>query len=184
MDLLVMAAVFMQFLVVLAIVMYIITALSINKVLKAVSYENTWAGWVPLYNVYVMHEVMNQKGGKVTLPLFNKEIDNQFFNFIWLAPMAVSWVPLIGSVATMAASIYLAYVYARFYIPRIKGTTDEESNGLIIVATLIPIVTFIVMLTLKEWTARPGDLYPKSNKENAMQKGEPSLVENDETIDF
>ena len=74
--------------VVLAIVVYVFVALALMTIAQKRKVENAWLAWIPIANIYLMTQIAG-------VPAW------------WTALVLLPIVPMIGSLAMMAAFAYL-----------------------------------------------------------------------------
>lgn len=75
------------FVFILWIAVYVLFALSINKLLTKANHPNPWAGWVPIYNTWTLCEIAGRPGWWALVGLLSVI---PFINFIaWIAVLVV-----------------------------------------------------------------------------------------------
>ena len=85
------------FIAIFGIAFYVYNALALSKLFKKANHPNTWAGWVPVYNVWVMAEVAGYPG--------------------WMGLIAVfaNCVPVIGAIGGLVVTIMIYDKLAKAY---------------------------------------------------------------------
>lgn len=111
------------FVLVLALVSYVLTSLGLMKFFEKAG-RPTWAAWVPFYNVWVMGEVAKVE---------------QYWLWLYVGGILLSFIPVLGQLLSVAALV--AIVYITFYFLKQFG----KDVGHTILAVLFPFVYYPVV---------------------------------------
>lgn len=123
---------------------YIITSLTLVKILKNIGYPKSEYAWIPVFNIYVLATVMT-KGIKSTNAFF-VNIPTNRYRLGWLVIMLLSIIPRLGTLALLARIFYYGDLYARVYASLEHDSVDNY-NGIGIISALVPIIVVIKTLS-------------------------------------
>lgn len=131
-------------LLVLAVALYVLTALAVSRVLGIYGYPNAWMAWIPFVNYYALADAVCE--GRETLTLFGKDVPSIVFKLWWVGKYIVSFVPHIGSLLGIAvAVIFFGTVLAECYA-RMEDKPVEDMRMLGYISgwiTIIPAIKFL-----------------------------------------
>lgn len=123
---------------------YIITSLTLVKILRNIGYPKSNYAWIPIFNIYVLATVMT-KGIKST-NVFFVNIPTNRYRLGWLVMMILGFIPRIGTLALLARILYYGDLYARVYASLEHDSVDNH-NGIGIISALVPIILVIKTLS-------------------------------------
>lgn len=122
---------FIFFFVILAIVMYVFTALSLYTMAKNKGCEHSWFAWIPFLNGYLEGELIGD-----TVPLFSSDVDIPYAKWILsigsIIVAALVQIPYIGWVISV---LFLIYGYLTMY--RLYRLYNSERAVLFTVLSII-----------------------------------------------
>lgn len=112
-----------------SIALYVLYGVSHMKALKMMGYQNAWAAWIPFYNSYALADCIPETRGEVQLASLT--IPGDLFKLWWLLSFIVGFVPVIGTLASLAINIFCGgYCYSSiFSILERKPKHEVETIG-------------------------------------------------------
>lgn len=112
-----MVLAFVLFSVLLALIVYVVTAIFLSKIFRKAGIEG-WKAWVPIYNTWVLLEMGEQPG--------------------WLALLLLAgWIPVVGFIPALVTTVFL-------YIAMYKiGMKFGKGGEFVLLAIFLPIVWVI-----------------------------------------
>ncbi len=140
---------------------YVLTALAYQKVFKKFNYPRPWMAWIPLANSWAIADVIQDKEGNVTI--FGQKIPAMAFNFWFVVPFLLSYIPGIGSLLNVAANVILFGTICIHLYSRIENKSEKDVQILGYVSGWISIIAIIKFLMIKDTDAlavQPEDKYP------------------------
>ncbi len=119
----------MGFAAMISIAVWAFTSFAHMKAFKMMGYQNAWGAWIPFYSSYILADCIPETKGDVDLWGF--KVPGNVFKFWWLIVYAVAFIPLIGTILSMAGSIICAgYCYTSiFSILENKSKEDVQAFG-------------------------------------------------------
>ena len=131
---------------VIAVVSYLLQALTLFYVFKKVGYYDAYYAFIPLFNIYILSSLVPcYSDGKVYVtPTIG--INKRLFRFWWLIAFLVSAIPAIGVVLSVIIRI-LCYTRIFQYVYSLFEDKDEEDEIVVaIVSAFFPIVFYVKCL--------------------------------------
>lgn len=124
---------------------YVITSLTLAKILKNIGYPRTEFAWIPILNIYVLATVMTK--GIDSTNVFFVNIPTNIYRICWFFVMILGLLPFsITKIAFVARVFYFGDLYARVYASLEHDSVDNH-NALGIISAIIPIIVVIKTLS-------------------------------------
>ena len=124
---------------------YVITSLTLAKILKNIGYPKTQYAWIPIFNIYVLATVMTK--GIDSTSVFFVNIPTNIYRLCWFFVMILSLLPFaVTKIAFVARVFYFGDLYSRVYASLEHDSVDNH-NALGIISALIPIIVVIKTLS-------------------------------------
>ena len=124
---------------------YVITSLTLAKILKNIGYPKTEYAWIPIFNIYVLATVMTK--GIDSTNVFFVNIPTNRYRIGWFVILIISFIPGIGTkLALVGRVFYYGDLYARVYASLEHDSVDNH-NALGIISAIIPIIVVIKTLS-------------------------------------
>ena len=128
---------------VVLIALYIVSSLSIFRLLKIYGYQNAWIAWIPIINQYALGDVAiteeKVKIGTVDLPAF-------LFKFWWIGAFILGYIPEIGTLAALAVQIFFfGTVLTRIYAT-VENRPEKDVRIVGYLSGWIPLIAYIKFL--------------------------------------
>lgn len=150
---------------VIVVAAYILASLGTQKVLKKFQYPRPWMAWIPFANYYALADILQDKEGNTSI--LGQKVPAMLFNFWFVVPFALSYVPGVGSILYMVANIILYGTICTFIYSRIDNKPEKDVRVLGYLSGWISIIAIIKFLCIKEDTllaSQPEDKYPEQKK--------------------
>lgn len=123
---------------------YLLCAYAIVKALRLMGYPNSWAGWIPLFQLYALADICHDENGNVVL--FGQIIPAMLFNFWWLVSLAAGRIPYFGDLLALALQIIcLGTCFIKIF-STVERRSEEEVRILGYVSGFIPLIGIIKIL--------------------------------------
>ena len=124
---------------------YVITSLTLAKILKNIGYPKTQYAWIPIFNIYVLATVMTK--GINSTNVFFVNIPTNRYRLGWLVILILSLIPSVGTkLALVARVFYYGDLYSRVYASLEHDSVDNH-NALGIISAIIPFIVVIKTLS-------------------------------------
>lgn len=132
----------------LVIIVYIWSGIQISKVLRMLGYQKSWMAWIPLANYYALADAIKDENNNITA--FGRDINYLFFAFFWIIGLVLSYIPRVGTLLNLTASIIgLGSVFSTIY-SRLEDKKIKDTLMIGLISGLIPIVALIKFTGYKE----------------------------------
>lgn len=143
---------------------YVITSLSLLKILKNIGYPKSEYAWIPIFNIYVLATVMTT--GIDSTRVFMVNIPTNRYRLGWFVIMVLSIIPFVGAQLGLVARVfYYGDLYARVYAS-LKHDSVDNHNALGIISSFIPVIVVFIALTSPDTPIkvehRSGDILAES----------------------
>lgn len=135
-------------LLVIGVVVYIVWALALRKILINVEYANPNWAWVPFLNTYAMSDAFTEDEYMAAALL--PQIPFQLFKFLWLGGVIFPFIPVLGTLAGMAATFFYQFTCYRLLLAKANNRPFKEETALAVLCSFIPLVALILFFTTKK----------------------------------
>lgn len=97
------AGIFSFFILVIAIVFYVLKSLGLSKMAENRGIENPWLAWIPIADLYIMGLLVGE------MDLFNYHLDNlgMWLPVIIVGGMTLGMIPFLGVIIQVAMLIFM-----------------------------------------------------------------------------
>ncbi len=130
------------------IVVYVLYGISHMKALKAMGYDKAWAAWIPFFSSYALADCIPET--KENVNLFGISIPGTVFKFWWLIAFVVTWVPVVGSILSLAVNIIGAgFCYTSIY-SILEGKSKDEVKVVGYLSGWLNIIAIVKFFTYKK----------------------------------
>ena len=133
---------------VIALIFYIIGAISSYKYLKVRSYENAWMAFIPIINIYALVEATYGQGDKINI--YGWEAPAIILKLwpvvTYVLALVINVVPVIGSALSMLLTILNIAVLLLIYKDMMERLESPDDGFGAIVAVVIHIIADIKVL--------------------------------------
>ena len=134
--------------ILLIIPLYIVCALSEQKVLKLVSYRQYWFAWIPLANTYALMDAFKEV--IIGFPLLNLNIGNLYFKIIYFVALVLTFIgaganKALGFLLFLILLLLNASIYTYIYAV-MENTSLKDTKILGLISGIIPIIPVVKFL--------------------------------------
>lgn len=133
---------------IVGIAVYVLYGISHMKALKAMGYDKAWAAWIPFFSSYALADCIPET--KENVNLFGISIPGTVFKFWWLIAFVVTWVPVVGSLLSLAVNIIGAgFCYTSIY-SILEGKSKDEVKVVGYLSGWLNIIAIVKFFTYKK----------------------------------
>lgn len=138
---------FIGFILIIAVVCYVLYAFSHMKALKALGYNKPWLAWLaPLGLYWALADVALDLDGEYNMEILSFCIPGIVFKLWWLIAVAVSFIPVVGSILNLVLIVVCAGTcYIKIYA-KLDGKDESEVRLLGYLSGLFPIIAVFKFL--------------------------------------
>ena len=133
---------------VILVICYVLTSLAHMKALKALGYDKAWMAWIPFAQQYALADVV--AGNQDSVTLFGTfSVPVMLYKFWWGLLFICPFIPVVGTLASMALTIiFLGNCYVKIYV-RLDGTSEQEQQVIGYLSGFLVIIAVIKFLAGK-----------------------------------
>lgn len=133
---------------IVGIAVYVLYGISHMKALKAMGYDKAWAAWIPFFSSYALADCIPET--KENVNIFGLSIPGNVFKFWWLIAIVVTWVPVVGSILSLAVNIIGAgFCYTSIY-SILEGKSKDEVKVVGYLSGWLNIIAIVKFFTYKK----------------------------------
>lgn len=113
----------MIFVVIPALVIYVIEALAYYKLLTRMDYTNAWMAWIPYLNYFALADCVCYSD---YINIIGQEINTKLFRFWFIVSAILGCIPYVGSMlAFIIQTLCLGYCFTEIFASLEHKMTDE-----------------------------------------------------------
>lgn len=132
---------------ILAIAVYVLFGISHMKALKMMGYDKAWAAWIPFFSSYALADCIPET--KENVDIFGLSIPGTVFKFWWLVSFIVAYVPVVGTLLSLAVTIICAGLCYTSIYSILEGKSKDEVKLVGYLSGWINIIAIVKFFTYK-----------------------------------